>query len=521
MKPKKKFIALVLLIFAISVFGLGTSMVYADDIPRGGVLRATMPGQPPTLDPLMTTTVVSAEISRHIFETLLAFDANMQPVPVLAESYEVSEDGTLYTFYLRQGILFHNGKEMVAEDVIASMTRWLGKSTSAKNIIRAATFSEVDKYTVEMRVEKASTLIPQALAVVVQFPAIMPKEIIDAAGPLGVEEYIGTGPYKFLEWKQDQHVRLVRYEEYKAVDMPPSGYAGKKNAYLDEIRFEAVKDPYTQLAGIQTGLYDEASIPPDSYEWVKAEGTLKFADRLQYEMAMVILLNKKEGWLANNLVRQAILTAVDNDELLYATAVRNYRTEPSYMMRDVTAWYSDAGKESYDLNDPAKAKQLLAQAGYKGEELILITSRDYEMVYNGTVVLQQQLEKAGIKTRIDVFDWPTLIDRVYNHPDKWDIYYIANPIALTPLDILYFTDGFFTGPLDEKSKDLLSKVRNASTIEEAKGYWDEMQEYSLTEFVPYIKVGETASDLRVTTQEVYGILRFLGGSAYWNAYKKP
>ncbi|HHY14698.1 MAG TPA: ABC transporter substrate-binding protein [Firmicutes bacterium] len=519
MKKTKMISLLTILVLAVCLIGHASGVAKAEaDIPRGGQLRLAMGGQPPSLDPLMSTTTVNAQLANHIFETLVAYNAEQEVVPMLAEKYEISADGKVYTFYLRKGVKFHNGKEMTAEDVVVSMERWLDRSTSAKTVVKKAVFEEVDKYTVRMVVEHPSVLIPQALAHVVQAAAIMPKEIVESAGPTGVAEFIGTGPYKFDEWKQDQYIRLVRYEEYQQSPLPSSGYSGQKHAYVDEILFDHAPDPSTQLAGIQTGMYDEVGVHPDSYDMVKNDPNLEFPTP-DYNSSGVILLNKNQGPMTNPKIRKAVQTIVDNEEILIVTAGNFYKLESSFMLKNTPFWYSEAGSEFYNQMDAKRAKQLLQEAGYDGEEIVLITSRDYEMAYNGTVVLQQQLEKIGIKTRIQVFDWPTLIDRVYNHPDLWDVYFIVNPIVPTPLDIIYFSEGFFTGPLDQKSKDLLVEIRNAPSLDMAKEYWDQLQEYSLAEFVPYIKIGAYSDGLRATRKGVHGGYNFLGLRLYWNVYK--
>lgn len=128
---------------------------------------------------------------------------------MLAESYEVSDDGMVYTFKLRQGVKFHNGEEMKADDVVASMNRWLELSAKANTLIGGSVFEEVDDYTVKMTANQASSDIIMILASPIQFAAIYPKEVVESASEEGITEYIGTGPYKLAEWKQDQDRKSV------------------------------------------------------------------------------------------------------------------------------------------------------------------------------------------------------------------------------------------------------------------------------------------------------------------------
>src|SRR5690625_3422777 len=148
----------------------------------------------PTLDPHMSVGSETHYLGRHIFETIVALDENYIAVPHLAESVDVSDDNMTYTFKLREGVKFHNGKEMKAEDVVASMNRWMTESISVPDFLKAASFSEVDDYTVELHLEKPSAIALTVLAKDRYFGAILPKEVIDEAdSSTGVKEHIGTG----------------------------------------------------------------------------------------------------------------------------------------------------------------------------------------------------------------------------------------------------------------------------------------------------------------------------------------
>src|SRR5690625_1825369 len=158
-----------------------------------------MDGQTPTLDQPTDAATADRNTARLIFETLMTVDSDYNPVPMLAESVN-TEDNKTYTFHLREGILFHNGKEMVAEDVIASMERWMEKSAITGSAFDDASWEATDDYTVVLKLKVASPLVLDTIASPKQAAAIMPKEIIDAAPSEGVEEYVGTGPFKFVEW---------------------------------------------------------------------------------------------------------------------------------------------------------------------------------------------------------------------------------------------------------------------------------------------------------------------------------
>jgi peptide/nickel transport system substrate-binding protein len=201
-------------------------------------LNIAITAQPPTLDSAMTVSQVGLSIATNIFEQLYTLNKDYTPVPDLAESVSISPDGLTYTFLLRRGVYFHNGKELKAEDAAASMNRWLANSSRAKSLLTNSQFDVVDDYTVALTVEYPASDVLIILATYAQFPSIMPKEIIDAT-PAGqmVTEYIGTGPYKFGEWKQDQYLRLDRYDQYQSRTEEPSGFSGRKSAATEYLYF--------------------------------------------------------------------------------------------------------------------------------------------------------------------------------------------------------------------------------------------------------------------------------------------
>src|SRR5690625_1167901 len=120
----------------------------SEEQASGGELRVALSAQPSNLDQPMSTNTSTQDISRLIFETLLTIDENTEPIPMLAKSYDVSDDGLVYTFHLREGIKFHNGQEMTSEDVVASMERWLEVSTITGAVFEEAVFEAEDDYTV-------------------------------------------------------------------------------------------------------------------------------------------------------------------------------------------------------------------------------------------------------------------------------------------------------------------------------------------------------------------------------------
>src|SRR6266550_1794102 len=249
--------ALILLVVA----ALAGSLVFSTSAAprRGGVLRVAEIGEPLTLDTVATTADLTSIITLPIFEELFTFDAGFRVQPLLAESYTQSKDGLTYTFVLRKNVTFHNGKEMTAEDVVASLERWGKVSPRGASVYKKVESTTAsDKYTVALKLKEPFAPLLSFIALPNGAAAIMPKEVVDSTGTGPLKQYIGTGPYKFAEWIPDRHVKLVRFDTYAARSEAPNGYAGRREALADEVFFYPVSQVATRIAGVQSGDYDLA-----------------------------------------------------------------------------------------------------------------------------------------------------------------------------------------------------------------------------------------------------------------------
>src|SRR2546430_13349801 len=206
---------------------LSASSVAAAETPkRGGVLRVGNLGEPPALDAHWTTASITETLTNHVYEGLYSLDASNRPTAMLAESNTVSKDGLTYTFKLRQGIKFHNGKEMTSEDVVPSLARWGKQSIYGKALFaQVADWRAVDTYTVEMKLKEKSAIVLISLALPNNFGAIYRKEIVRKfPAEVKANDWVRTGPFKLVESKPDPHIRMVRFDDYTPRNEKPNGY---------------------------------------------------------------------------------------------------------------------------------------------------------------------------------------------------------------------------------------------------------------------------------------------------------
>ncbi|MBY0758731.1 ABC transporter substrate-binding protein [Sellimonas caecigallum] len=484
MKMRKKIwscVTALVLCTALFVSGCGGSNTEKKDTEKGAdakkeELHIAISANPPSLDPQSVNSNIVGGIGIHIYEPLFAMNANYEPTPVLAESYEVSKDGKEYTIKLRQGVKFHNGKEMTADDVVASMNRWVEVSAKANTLIGGSVFEKVDDYTVKLTVNEPASDIIMILAGPIQFAAIYPKEVVESATAEGISEYIGTGPYKVSEWKQDQYVELERYDEYQPAEGEASGLAGKKEAATKTIVYDVVTDASTRIAGVQSGQYDIAEeIPLDNYEELAKDTSLKL--NVDKGGTLNLFLDTTEGIMANQKVREAALAALNCEDIMLA-AYGNpelYELNNSWMDPTDTQWGTDAGKEFYSQNDTEKAKELLAESGYNNEKIVLVTTPDYAEMYNATLVVQEQLKKAGFNAEVESYDFSTFMEHRAD-PNQFDMFITSNSYNMLPIQLSVLDSGWAGLDRPEVSEGI-SKIRGAASDEEAAAAWGDIQTF--------------------------------------------
>lgn len=450
---------------------------------------------PSHLDIAMTTEDVAAVVAQGtIFEQLVAINDQYMPVPELAESVDVNGDNTEYVYHLRQGVKFHNGEEMKADDVVASMNRWIEAASSAQSMVGDARFEKVDDYTVKITMAAPCAYLNELIAGLGNRAAIMPKSVIDAADPQTgiVKEYIGTGPYKLDAWEEDQYLKLVKYEDYVpyGTDGDYSGWAGYKHAYTPVVYYDIVTDPGTVTAGLQTGEYDVAfDINYDNIDMFKNSEDFKVEQTLGEES--MLIFNKKEGLGSDEKIRQAVQAAVGCDDVMLAAYSKPefYELYSSYMFKEQSDWYTEEGSEYFNQNDPERAKEILAEAGYNGEPFKLLVASDSQDFYKMAVVVKSQLEAAGMNCELLTYDWSTFVGIRNNEPENYNAFITSFSPKVMPTMNLYLSSSWAGWCEDPQIVDALASINTDSSKENAVKTWTDLQKYMYETSVPVVKFG--------------------------------
>ena len=460
-------------------------------------LSIALSGQPEHLDVAMSSMDIASEVVFiSVYEKLVAFNADSQVIPELAESWDVSDDHTVYTYHLRRGVKFHNGEEMKAADVVASMNRWIDAAANAGDLVGEARFTAVDDYTVQIEMEKGTLYLNEMIAGLGQQAAIMPASVIEAVGQGElVQDYIGTGPYRYEEWRADQYIKLTAFDGYQpyGVEGDYSGWGGYKTAWYDEVYFYFPGDPGAVVAGVQTGEYDMCDqIGGDQYDL--------FADNSDFtifsaeaEMPMLIF-NKSQGVGSKAMIRQAVQTVINCDDLLYAAYGNRdlYTLYPSYMFADSATWYTDAGGERYNQAYPDGAKAIFDAAGWTDSNTFRILVNNSSSGYVAEAeVIQEELRAIGVNCEVLAYDSATYSDVRNNHPESWDAFITGFGPKVLPNMNLFLSSSWAGWCTDERVQNDLAAIASGSDLAEAQATWAELQRYMYEEYVPVVKFGTT------------------------------
>ena len=388
---------------------------------RGGDLVFAQEATVPTLDMHFSTSIATRNVAMNMYECLVTRDENNAPVADLAEGFEESGDGLTYTFRLRRGVKFHNGQDMSSADVLASWQRFQRMSLQRGILGQVESMAAPDATTFVVKLKaRQPTFIDQISSFAVPI-SIHPASQKDAEG--GKIEPIGTGPFQLVEFVPDSHVLVKRFDAYAAntAQQGTNGFAGRKAALLDTVRFRLVREPGARVAGLETGeLHVVEDVPTKSAERLKTRTDIRLLP-LKYWWLHGAWVNHKRAPTDNLMVRRAVQTALDMEAIMEIATDGAFDLQPG-LQYPGNPYYTDAGKQFYNVADPDKAKAMLRQANYGGQELVIITNSSYASMYNAAVVVTEQLRGIGLKVRMDVFDWATAIAR-RRDPDSWNLWF--------------------------------------------------------------------------------------------------
>jgi peptide/nickel transport system substrate-binding protein len=460
------------------------------------ILRVATDTNLPWLDPHMNSAFTLRELSSHVFEGLVTIGEDFGVIPQLAESWSIGADGTEYTFKLRPGVKFHSGRTVAAEDVKASIDRFVQVGIRRGDLGAVQAVTVVDPLTVKITLKQAQGSFLGALANPVALLGIMPKELVEGAkDPLQPPQLVGTGPFRLAQWVRDQQITLRRFDDYtRDRRTPASGLGGDRMALVDEVHIISTGESATRFAGLERGDFDYAqALAPTAYERLRASTGLD-AIVLKPFTQVILQLNANRAPFNQVKARQAVSRGLDMESIMRGVTGNQpafYRLQPSLFFPEQRVWHNTMGQDVYNQKNVELARRLLKESGYDGRPIALVTNRDIEWLYRTAVPVQPQLEAIGFKVELVVRDWPGQIAQ--QKEGNFDM--ATNGISTRPeptgFDYLfrcgasYETYGYCDPEMD---KALAAGVREREPERRAQAYAQAQKQFYET--VPLVKIGD-------------------------------
>ncbi|HLR51560.1 MAG TPA: ABC transporter substrate-binding protein [Candidatus Avamphibacillus sp.] len=531
-KYKKLSFTVIALILLVGLIGCGsessgsnadtTDGQSSSEPTKGGTLNVAYGSEPDTIDWMYTGASATRDVGWHIFESLFALDNDYKIRPMIAESYEISDDRTVYTIKLREGVTFHDGSEVTAHDAVASIERWRQVSsvgTIADKYIENVTAN--DDYTIEIELSAVYEALLSDMSAPKSALMIIPSEIAEEAGeqPLKPEQLIGTGPYKFEKWERGEEINLIRFDDYAAREETDwGGLSGKKEAYVDEIKFQIVKDPQVMVNGLKTGIYDYAqSISPDLYDVI--ESTPNIDPATYINGYATITPDKSEAPFDDLKVRQALNHALDKETIAEATYGNEafYTLDGALFSPEQKELYSEEGTDEFLAYNKEKAKHLLAESDYNGEPIQIMYSNDNDNYKKISQIAKQQMEEVGFTVELVSYEWATYLEK-WADPKNWDLVVIGWSTRFSPNELgMLIQDTSSSGWYNSDHwNDLLDDWATAETNEQKQEVLGGMNRTVYDE-LPFIKIAnEILFDIKSDKIKDYDSWV---GPRFWNIWK--
>lgn len=488
----------------------------------GGTLRVRINADIRSTDPGTNRDANTDGVVAHMVEGLVAFKEDTSIGPMLANSWDISEDGRSYTFHLRQGVKFHNGATMTSEDVVWSIKRDLDPATQWRCLsefdghgyAKITSVEAPDPQTVIIRLDQPTALFLATLA----RPDCGQTAILhpDSVGPDG--KWIapdGTGPFKFGEWKRGQYIELTRFDGYASRSEPRSGYTGAKQVDVDKVRINFIPDSSAAQAGLLSGSLDiinNLSIPDVDVLKQHPEVKLSIAPALGLTG---ILFQSKDPLLSDVRIRRALALSLDTKEIvdvvMEGTAQANNSPLPIG-----SPYYGPVEAQGYTQNI-AEAKKLLVQAGYEGQPIKLIANKRYSFVFDAAVLVQAMAQAVGINIEIEVLDWATQLDR-YNKGEYQAMSFVYSARLDPSLSFEMLTGPKATQPRkvwdNPDAEKMLRESMLTADKDKRQALFDEMHKRFIAD-VPMV-VLFNGSEIAATAKNVTGFKSWLYGEPrFW------
>ncbi len=509
------------------------ALVAASTASAQTTLKVVMLSDLKILDPIWTTAYIVRDHGYMIYDTLFAADAKLQIRPQMVDSWKVSDDKLTYTFVLRDGLKFHDGQPVTAEDCVASIKRWGARDAMGQKLMQfTKEMTVVDPKTFTLVLKESFGMVLEALGKPSSsVPFIMPKRIAETPPDKQISEFIGSGPFVFKKdlWRPGEKVVYEKFADYKPRPEPASGLAGGKRAFVDRVEWVVLPDAQTAVNALIAGEIDMMQPPPfDMLPLLEGSKGIKVVDLNTLGTHFAFRFNTLHKPFDDPRIRVAALYALSQKDSL-AAGVGNPKYEK--ICKDLfgcgTPLSTEKGWEDKLNGNAAKSQELLKAAGYDGTPIVLLHPTDLAA---GVVapVSKALLERGGFKVDMVSTDWQTVLARRSRKEAPSAGGWSAFVTTLATTDILDPVVSFFTGaacekasigwPCDEKIEKLRDDFARTTDPARRKDIAEALQ-VRLAEFPTYAPLGQYNMPVALS-DNISGNLE-APATVFWNVKKGP
>lgn len=488
---------------AAAALGAGVALARPAVAQPATVLKFVPHANLTSLDPVWTTASVTNIHANMVWDKLYGLNEKLEGKPQMLAGDEVSSDGLTWKMTLRDGLLFHDGERVLARDAVASLGRWSKRDGFGQRLAaQTDAMTALDDKTIQIRLKKPFPHMRFALALGAAF--VMPERSASTDAFKSIAEYIGSGPYRFLrdEWVSGSSSGYARFDKYQPRNEPIDSYSGGKVAHFDRIEWKVMPDPSTKVSALQTGEVDWVDNPLfDLVPQLRKMSGVKVEVFDTLGVIAVVGMNHLYPPFNNQKLRQALLMAINQQDVI--DAVLGEVSE----LGKVGAGFFTLGTPNASLagmekimgpRNIAAAKKAVAESGYKGEKIILMSPSDLASLQAIAQVTDAMFKSIGLNVEYTSMDWGTLVTRRANRepPEKggwnaftttWTGINFINPGNHPPLRG-NGAGGWFGWPTDPKMEEMRERWFNAANPAEEKAICEEIQLHAF-ETVPFLPMG--------------------------------
>lgn len=506
------------------------------EIAQGGndTLIAVMNTSLRVLDPIVTSSYVTRDHAYMIYDVLVAQDDEYQARPQMAD-WTISDDGLVYVFTLRDGLLFHDGQPVRADDAIASLRRW-GKRDNGGQLLfeQTASLEAPNDKTVVWRLKRSFPALLQVLGKPSSVPPfVMPRRIADTPADKPISEYIGSGPFKFIasEFQAGVSATYEKFDGYVPRQEKPSWMAGGKFANLRRVQWITMPDAQTAVNALIADEIDYIEgVPIDLLPELKRHRHVVTESRSKLGHQVIGRMNFKHPPFDNANIRRAAMLALNQTDILTAMV-----GSPDYFklcgaifgcetpLADATGSASLTG-----TGDIEGSRALLKRAGYDGAKVIILQPADVPILAAPPRVAAQALRQAGFNVELKSMDWQTSLARRANMSKPadggWSMFFtvLGIPEISSPLSNVML-DGrgekaWFGWPDDARLEALRHDFLNAGSGDAQKSIAKRIQAHALNEVI-YVPLGEY-KQVQAHSDGITGVIPS-PNPVFWGVAKAP